>query len=240
MIEIIPAIDLIDGKCVRLQQGDYQQKKVYNENPLEIAKQFEDYGIKRLHMVDLDGAKAKHVVNLRVLEQVASHTSLKIDFGGGIKTDKDISGVFNSGAAMATIGSIAVKDKELFNTWLQKYGSDKIILGADIKDRKIAISGWLDVTGIDLFDFLGEYEAMGVEHVLCTDISKDGMLQGAAIDLYLEIDAQFPNLKLIASGGISNMDEIYHLDDKGIFGVIIGKAFYEGKIKLRDLQKMIE
>ena len=240
MITIIPAIDIIDGKCVRLSQGDYEQKKVYNENPLEVAKMFEDNGITRLHLVDLDGAKAKHVVNARVLDQIATKTKLTIDFGGGIKSDDDLKLVFNCGAEQATVGSVAITNKDLFFKWLQHYGSEKLILGADVKDRKIAVSGWLDVTEVKLNSFLEEYKTKGVSYVLCTDISKDGMLQGTAMDLYKELNEVFPTLKVIASGGITNISEIEELNNMGVYGVIIGKAIYEGRILLKDLKKFIE
>jgi len=240
MITIIPAIDLIDGKCVRLSQGDYEQKKVYNENPLEVAKMFEDSGIQRLHLVDLDGAKAKHVVNARVLDQIATKTNLKIDFGGGIKTNDDLKLVFNCGAIQATVGSVAITNKDLFFSWLQQYGSEKLILGADVKDRKIAVSGWLDVTEVKLNNFLEEYKTKGVSYVLCTDISKDGMLQGTAMDLYKELNEVFPTLKVIASGGITNISEVEELNNMGVYGVIIGKAIYEGRIQLKDLKNFIE
>jgi len=240
MITIIPAIDLIDGKCVRLSQGDYEQKKVYNENPLEVAKMFENSGIQRLHLVDLDGAKAKHVVNARVLDQIATKTNLKIDFGGGIKTNDDLKLVFNCGAIQATVGSVAITNKDLFFSWLQQYGSEKLILGADVKDRKIAVSGWLDVTEVKLNNFLEEYKTKGVSYVLCTDISKDGMLQGTAMDLYKELNEVFPTLKVIASGGITNISEVEELNNMGVYGVIIGKAIYEGRIQLKDLKNFIE
>ena len=239
MITIIPAIDLIDGKCVRLSQGDYEQKKVYNENPLEVAKMFEDNGITRLHLVDLDGAKAKHVVNARVLDQIATKTKLNIDFGGGIKSDDDLKLVFNCGAEQATVGSVAITDKDLFFKWLQYYGSEKLILGADVKDRKIAVSGWLDVTEVKLNSFLEEYKTKGVSYVLCTDISKDGMLQGTAMDLYKELNEVFPTMKIIASGGITNISEIEELNNMGVYGVIIGKAIYEGRILLKDLKRFL-
>ena len=240
MLTIIPAIDLIDGKCVRLSKGDYDQKIVYNENPLEVAKAFQDHGLQRLHLVDLDGAKEKHVVNWKVLEKLASKTELVIDFGGGIKSDQDIDIVFCSGAVLATIGSIAVKNKTLFYTWLEKYGPDKLILGADVNDKKIAVSGWLETTDIDLFEFLEEYMERGVKHVLCTDISKDGMLEGTSVELYKDLMKKFPDLGLIASGGITQMDELYILDEMKVPGAIIGKAIYEGKITLTDLQKFID
>lgn len=237
MIRIVPAIDLIDGKCVRLTQGDYAQKKVYNEDPLEVAKMFEAHGIKHLHLVDLDGARQKHVVNNKVLERIATHTKLAIDFGGGIKTDEDLQLVFKSGAAQATIGSVAITDPALFERWIKKYGAEKIILGADAKDGKIAVSGWMDVTNVDIFDFFAEYLKKQVLYVLCTDISRDGMLQGTALDLYINLVTRFPELKIIASGGVTTADEIDRLNDKGLFAVIIGKAIYEGRITLKELEK---
>lgn len=239
MLTIIPAIDLIDGKCVRLSKGDYAQKKIYNEDPLEVAVQFEDHGLKRLHLVDLDGAKASHVVNWKVLEKIASKTKLVIDFGGGIKSDQDLEIIFESGATIATIGSVAVKNRELFFSWLKKYGAEKIILGADVNDNKIAVTGWLEVTELDVFDFLDDYLTQGVKHVLCTDISKDGMLEGTSLQLYKEIMQRFNNIALIASGGVTNIDELYKLNEIGVAGAIIGKAIYEGRIKLTDLQKFI-
>lgn len=237
MIEIIPAIDLIDGKCVRLSQGDYDAKKVYNEDPLEVAKMFEDAGIRRLHLVDLDGAKAKHIVNYAVLEKIASNTSLVIDFGGGVQSDEDLEIAFNAGAAMVTGGSIAVRDKDLFTGWVKKYGSDKIILGADCKDHKIAVSGWQESTSIDIIPFLDEYMREGVTKVVCTDISKDGMLQGPSIELYKEILSAYPDLYLIASGGVSCMQDILDLETAGLPAVILGKAIYENKITLKELAR---
>ncbi len=237
MIEIIPAIDLIDGKCVRLSQGDYNEKKVYNEDPLEVAKMFEDAGISRLHLVDLDGAKAKHIINQNVLEKIASNTSLIIDFGGGVQSNKDIDLAFNSGASMVTGGSIAVRDKELFIGWLKKYGSEKIILGADCKDHKIAVSGWQESTSLDVITFLGNYKKEGVSKVVCTDISKDGMLQGPSIELYKEILIQYPDLYLIASGGVSCYQDILDLEAAGIPAVILGKAIYENKVTLKELSR---
>ena len=234
-MQIIPAIDIIDGKCVRLTQGDYQQKKVYNENPVEVAKQFEDAGIERLHLVDLDGAKAKHIVNWKVLEKIATATHLKIDFGGGLKTNKDVEIAFNSGALQITGGSIAVKDSETFVDWLNKYGSEKIILGADVKNEQIAISGWQETTTINLFDFLKNYIAKDIRYVICTDISKDGLLQGTSIDLYKKIRTQFPDLQLIASGGVTSMNDIEALINIDCYGAIIGKAIYEGKLSLDEL-----
>jgi len=237
MIRIVPAIDLIDGKCVRLTQGDYAQKKIYNEDPLEVARMFESHGIKHLHLVDLDGARQKHVVNHKVLEQIASHTNLTIDFGGGIKTDEDLKLVFKSGAAQATIGSIAVTDPTLFESWVKTYGAEKIILGADAKDGKIAVSGWMDVTNLDIFDFFAEYQKKQVKYVLCTDISRDGMLQGTALELYINLSNRFPDLHLIASGGVTTVEEIDQLNDNDIFAVIIGKAIYEGRITMKELEK---
>ncbi len=239
MITVIPAIDIIEGKCVRLTRGDYDRKKVYNEDPLEVARMFEHHGLKRLHLVDLDGAKEKHVVNWRVLEKIVSHTSLTIDFGGGIKTDDDIRVVFNSGADIATIGSVAVTEKDIFLSWLQRYGAERLILGADVKDNKVAISGWQEVTDNDLFSFLSGYASLGVKNVLCTDISKDGMLEGTAIDLYSKLRKEFPDLYLIASGGITGISELEKLDESGINGAVIGKAIYEGYILLSDLEKFI-
>ena len=231
MIEIIPAIDIIDGKCVRLSKGDYDSKKIYNENPVEVAKEFEAYGIRRLHVVDLDGAKSKHIVNYRILEQLAGRTSLIIDFGGGIKSDLIIA--FDNGAQMVTVGSIAVKNPQLFEKWLNKYGHEQIILGADVKDNKIAINGWKEESDIMLEDFLNDYTAKGVSKVLCTDISKDGMLEGPSIELYKNIMANHPD-----SGGVSCLDDIYRLNEAGIPAVVFGKAIYEGKIKLKDLSDL--
>jgi phosphoribosylformimino-5-aminoimidazole carboxamide ribotide isomerase len=238
MLTIIPAIDLIDGKCVRLSKGDYAQKKIYNEDPLEVAIQFEDHGLKRLHLVDLDGAKASHVVNWKILEKIASKTKLVIDFGGGIKSDKDLTIVFDCGAKMATIGSVAVKDKELFFNWLDKFGSEKMILGADVNENKIAVSGWSETTDLDIYNFLDEYLNRGVRHVLCTDISKDGMLEGTSMPLYKEIISRFKNIGLIASGGITHIDELHKLNELGVSGAIIGKAIYEGRITLSELKNI--
>ena len=238
MIEIIPAIDIIDAKCVRLSQGDYAQKKIYNENPLEVAKEFEANGIKRLHLVDLDGAKSSRIVNYKVLENIATHTNLTIDFGGGLKSDDDLRIAFESGASMVTGGSIAVKNPPVFLSWLQKYGSEKIILGADVKNENIAVSGWQEGTKLNMFDFLQDYTAKGVSKIICTDINKDGMLQGSNVDLYVKIKQQFPKLFVIASGGISSMNDIYALNDKNIDGVITGKAIYEGKITLQEISKI--
>lgn len=239
MIELIPAIDIIDGKCVRLSQGNYDSKKVYNENPLEVAKEFEAYGIRRLHVVDLDGAASQHVVNYRTLEQIATQTSLIIDFGGGIKTSGDIEIAFDSGAEMITLGSVAVKHPELFDEWLQTYGNEKIILGADVKDNRIAINGWKEESPQELMPFLNQYINKGVTKVLCTDISRDGMLKGPALDLYRSIMEAHPELHLIASGGISGMEDILKLDEAGIPAVVFGKAIYEGRISLKELSRYI-
>lgn len=236
MIELIPAIDVIDGKCVRLSQGDYQSKKVYNENPVEVAKMFEAYGIHRLHVVDLDGAASKHVVNYKVLETLAGQTSLVIDFGGGIKSDEDLHIAFESGAQMVTLGSIAVKEPDTFNRWMEVYGSERIILGADAKDGKIAVNGWLECSRLELMPFLDDYIKKGVAKVLCTDISRDGMLNGPSLELYKQIMEAHPDLHLIASGGISGMKDIEALDEAGIPAVVFGKAFYEGRITLQDLK----
>ncbi|MEL6970962.1 MAG: 1-(5-phosphoribosyl)-5-[(5-phosphoribosylamino)methylideneamino]imidazole-4-carboxamide isomerase [Bacteroidota bacterium] len=234
---IIPAIDIIDGKCVRLTQGDYAQKKVYNEDPLEVAKQFADAGVTRLHLVDLDGAKAKHIVNYKVLERIATRTDLHIDFGGGLKQDEDLRIAFESGAAQVTGGTVAVKNPERFLAWLQRFGAERIILGADVKNGKIAVSGWQEESQEELLPFLERYLAAGVRYVICTDVSKDGLLQGSALELYGEIRERFPDLQLIASGGVTEMDEIEKLQDIGCFGAIVGKAIYEGRLSLKDLIK---
>ncbi|MFD2890666.1 1-(5-phosphoribosyl)-5-[(5-phosphoribosylamino)methylideneamino]imidazole-4-carboxamide isomerase [Flavobacterium chuncheonense] len=238
-MRIIPAIDIIDGKCVRLSKGDYDTKKIYNENPLEVAKEFEAYGIQYLHLVDLDGAKSSRIVNYKVLEQIASKTSLKIDFGGGIKTDEDIRIAFESGAKQITGGSIAVKNPEIFKKWIAQYGSDAIILGADTNNEKIAISGWLEESTEALIPFIQKYQSKGIEYVICTDISKDGMLQGPSFDWYEKILKQIPNIKLIASGGISTYDELPKLAELGCEGTIIGKAIYENRISLKQLENYI-
>ena len=238
-MRIIPAIDIIDGACVRLSKGDYATKKVYNENPLEVAKQFEAHGITHLHLVDLDGAKSKHIVNHKILEQIASQTSLKVDFGGGLKTDDDLRIAFESGASQITGGSIAVKNPDTFKSWLSKFGKDKIILGADAHHRKIAISGWLEESDDDVVEFINSYNKEGVSYVICTDISKDGMLEGPSFDLYDEILKSTPDLKLIASGGISTFDELPKLAAMGCEGTIIGKAIYENRISLKQLENYI-
>jgi phosphoribosylformimino-5-aminoimidazole carboxamide ribotide isomerase len=235
MIEIIPAIDIIDGKCVRLSQGDYAQKKVYNENPLEVAKAFEDVGVRRLHLVDLDGAKAQHIVNYKVLESIATNTSLTIDFGGGLKSDDDLRIAFESGASMVTGGSIAVKNPAVFLSWLEKFGAEKIILGADVKNEKIAVGGWIETTEIELLPFVKSFMGKGVDKVICTDISKDGMLKGPSIDLYRKMLGEMPDLYLIASGGVSSMQDIEQLAEADVPAVITGKAIYEGRIKMDDL-----
>jgi phosphoribosylformimino-5-aminoimidazole carboxamide ribotide isomerase len=238
-MEIIPAIDIIDGKCVRLSQGDYAQKKEYSAQPVEIAKAYEDAGIRRLHLVDLDGAKQKKVVNLPVLEKIAAGTKLLIDFGGGVQSDEDIELVYNAGAQQVTAGSIAVKNPELVEQWLQKYGSEKLILGADVKGEKIAISGWAEESDHDLIPFLQTYRQKGFQYVVCTDVSKDGMLQGPAFALYEKIQNALPDMKVIASGGVSQLADLHVLQDAGVYGVIIGKAIYEGKIELKDLQEFL-
>ena len=238
-MRIIPAIDIIEGKCVRLSKGDYNTKKIYNEDPLEVAKSFEAHGIEYLHLVDLDGAKSSHIVNHKILETIATKTSLKIDFGGGLKTDKDLQIAFESGANQITGGSIAVKNPELFQSWLQKYGNEKIILGADAKDRKIAVSGWLEDSDKEIIPFIQNFEKAGVSYVICTDISKDGMLEGPSFELYREILSETENINLIASGGISTFEELPKLDELGCEGVIIGKAIYENRISLKQLENYI-
>ncbi|SHI38649.1 1-(5-phosphoribosyl)-5-[(5-phosphoribosylamino)methylideneamino]imidazole-4-carboxamide isomerase [Aquimarina spongiae] len=238
-MRIIPAIDIIEGKCVRLSKGDYATKKIYNENPLEVAKMFEDHGIQYLHLVDLDGAKSKHIVNHKVLEQIATKTNLKIDFGGGLKTDEDLRIAFESGANQITGGSIAVKDPDTFTSWLQRFGEDRIILGADAQNEKIAVSGWLEESNKELIPFIKEYREKGITYVICTDISKDGMLQGPSFDLYEKILSETEGVKLIASGGISDFEELPRLAELGSEGTIIGKAIYENKISLTQLENFI-
>ena len=235
MIELIPAIDIIGGQCVRLTKGDYDQKTVYRDSPAEVAKEFEDLGFKRLHVVDLDGAKSKHIVNDAVLKSITTETNLIVDFGGGIKTDEDIEKAFASGASMVTVGSIAVTHPELFMGWLEEYGAERMILGADVRHGKISINGWKEDSEEDLLPFLKKYIDAGVRNVLCTEISKDGTLSGPAIDLYKEIMAAYPELHLIASGGVSSIDDIKALDKAGIPSVVFGKAIYEGKINLNEL-----
>ena len=239
MIEIIPAIDLIDGKCVRLSQGDYTRKIIYNENPLEVAKMFADAGIRRLHLVDLDGAKAHHIVNHKMLEKITSGTDLIVDFGGGLKTDEDLRIAFESGASMVTGGSIAVKNPDIFSAWISKFGGDKIILGADVKEEKIAVGGWLETTELELLPFIKSYTEKGISKVICTDISKDGMLQGPAIELYRKMLLAQPELYLIASGGVSSIRDIELLYEAAIPAVITGKAIYEGRISMKELTQLI-
>ncbi len=244
-MRIIPAIDIIDGKCVRLTKGNYETKKVYNENPLEVAKQFEDAGIEYLHLVDLDGAKAEHIVNYKILEQIAAKTSLKIDFGGGLRSKEDLIIAFNSGARQVTGGSIAVNDSKTFGSWIAKYGGQKIILGADCKDEKIAISGWQKQSKNDVIPFIKAYQKKNIQYVICTDISKDGMLEGPSFDLYKKIIQECSNsnsqqsIKLIASGGITTIDDVIKLQEIGCEGAIIGKALYEFKISLKSLEKFM-
>ena len=235
MIELIPAIDVIDGKCVRLTKGDYDTKKIYNEDPVSVAKEFEAHGIRRLHVVDLDGARSKHIVNDKVLQRIARETNLVIDFGGGIKTDEDVARAFEAGAHMITIGSIAVTDPERSMEWLHKYGPEHIVLGADVRNGRVSINGWKEDSQEELVPFLDRYLSEGMRNVLCTDISKDGMLQGPAIALYREVMEHYPDCHLIASGGVSSMDDIRALEAAGIPAVVFGKAIYEGKIKLEEL-----
>jgi phosphoribosylformimino-5-aminoimidazole carboxamide ribotide isomerase len=239
MIEIIPAIDLIDGKCVRLTQGDYGQKTIYNENPLEVAKEIEGAGIKRLHLVDLDGAKQKKIVNQKVLQTISSNTSLHVDFGGGLQSDEDLKIAFDSGAKQITGGSIAVKNTEMFSGWIKKFGTEKIILGADCKSGMIAISGWQETTEISVFKLIEDYLKQGINYCICTDVAKDGLLQGPSFELYQEIMTKFPTLKLIASGGVTSIEDVEKLNEMGIYGAIIGKAFYEGRIKLEELKRFL-
>jgi len=238
-MDLIPAIDIIDGKCVRLTQGNYDLQTVYPEDPLEIAIKFEDHGITRLHLVDLDGAKAGRIINYAVLEKIATKTKLKIDFGGGIKTDNDIDCIFNYGASIATVGSLAVKNKSLFFEWIKKYGSEKILLGADVKNEIIQISGWLEETEIHLFDFIKENSKAGIKNIFCTDISKDGKMEGPAFDLYARIINEYEGIQLIASGGISSLNDLYQLKKIKCAGAIIGKAIYEQKITLTELKQFM-
>lgn len=238
-MEIIPAIDIIDGKCIRLAQGDFTQKTIYNEDPLEVALQFESIGIKRLHLVDLDGARHGKLINYPILEKLASKTKLKIDYSGGINTNEAIEQVFACGAKIASIGSVAIKNKELFFSWIQQYGADKILLGADVKNEKIAINGWLQTTDVLLFDFIKENIGEGVATIFCTDISKDGLMQGPSIELYKKIKKNFPELNLIGSGGVSNKEDVMLLKEIGCSGIIIGKAIYEGSITMNELKSLI-
>ncbi len=235
MMQLIPAIDIIGGKCVRLSKGDFAQMKVYNEKPLEVAFQFQDAGLQRLHLVDLDGAKSGKVQNWKVLETIAGKTSLEIDFGGGIKTQKDVEIIFNSGALMATVGSIAVKDEPLLSQWLDLFGKDKFLIGADVKEEKIAVAGWQETSDVWIHDFIHKYMEKGVLQFFCTDVSKDGQLEGPSVELYKNLLEKFPSLQLIASGGVSNLNDLDALRQAGCSGVIIGKAIYEGRITLKQL-----
>ncbi|HRU64003.1 MAG TPA: 1-(5-phosphoribosyl)-5-[(5-phosphoribosylamino)methylideneamino]imidazole-4-carboxamide isomerase [Paludibacteraceae bacterium] len=239
MIEIIPAIDIIGGKCVRLSQGDYEQVKIYDENPIEVAKRFVEAGFRRLHLVDLEGAKAQHIVNYRVLEKIKSSTPLIVDFGGGLKTNEDIRIAFECGADMITVGSVAVKNPETFVQWISQYGAEKIILSADVRNNKIAVSGWTENTEIELIPFIHQYFQKGIQKVLCTDIGKDGMLEGTAIELYKKIMKEISSLYLIASGGVSSIHDIENLEEIKVPAVVVGKALYEGKIKLNEFYKYL-
>ncbi len=239
MIEIIPAIDILDGKCVRLSKGEYASKKIYSEKPLEVAKAFEDHGLKRLHVVDLDGAKSNHIVNYHTLYEIASNTSLTIDFGGGIKGDADLHIAFDNGASMVTLGSIAVRNPETLLEWIRYYGADRIILGADVKNQKIAINGWEEESEVELNAFLKHYTENGIKQVLCTDINRDGLLQGPSIELYQKILEEFPGLYLMASGGVSSLDDIYQLEESKVSAVVLGKAIYERKISLKELEQFV-
>lgn len=232
----IPAIDIIEGKCVRLTQGDYAQKKIYNEDPLEVAQAYEAHGLQRLHLVDLDGAKAKQIVNYKVLEKLAANTNLHIDFGGGLKSDEDLRIAFECGARQVTGGTIAVKQPTVFEAWLQRFGPERIILGSDVKDGKVAVSGWQEQSEQELFPFLENYTQKGVQYTICTDVSRDGLLEGSALSLYKDIRTDFPDLQLIASGGITGLEELDELRSIGCFGAIIGKAIYENKISLKELE----
>ena len=234
-MQIIPAIDLIGGKCVRLSQGDYSSKKEYHDDPLEMAKRFEGAGIQRLHLVDLDGAKAKKIVNGEVLQRISAGTSLQVDFGGGIQADEEIEKAFELGAKQVTGGSIAVKNAELFKAWIKTYGTEKIILGADAKDRKIAVGGWEETTSVDLIPFIKDYVGMGISYVICTDVAKDGLLQGPSVELYKDILTEIPEVKLIASGGVSSVKDLEELEKIGVYGTIVGKAYYEGRVTLEEL-----
>ena len=237
-MKIIPAIDIIDGKCVRLSKGNYNSQITYNQNPLEVAKTYEDHGIEFLHLVDLDGAKSNHIINYSILEIIASKTNLKIDFGGGIKTENDVNLAFNSGANQVTCGSVAVKQPEIFCEWILNYGSEKIILGADVRGKYVATDGWINTSNQSIFDFINFYKNKGIETVTCTDISKDGMLEGPSFKLYSKIIDAY-NINLVASGGVSEYDDILKLDDMGCYGIIIGKAIFENKISLKQLENFI-
>ena len=234
---LVPAIDIINGQCVRLTKGDYDTKKVYNESPVEVAKAFEGAGLTHVHVVDLDGARAKHIVNAKVLEQIATQTSLQVDFGGGIKSETDLQTAFDCGASQVTLGSIAVSEPELVLEWLEKFGSEQLILGADAKNRRIATHGWEQDSGLDVIDFIKEYAQKGFKYVLCTDVAKDGMLAGPSLELYYEILEQLPELSLVASGGVTTMDDIYQCAELGCTAAIIGKAIYENKLSLKELER---
>ncbi|TAH25708.1 MAG: 1-(5-phosphoribosyl)-5-[(5-phosphoribosylamino)methylideneamino]imidazole-4-carboxamide isomerase [Cytophagales bacterium] len=239
MIQIIPAIDLIDGKCVRLTQGDFNQKTEYDSSPVEIAKIIEDAGIKKLHVVDLDGAKHKKIINHKTLEAIVKATKLDVDFGGGLQSDQDVQIAFDCGAKQITGGSIAVKNRPLFEQWILRFGPEKIILGADVRNEQIAVSGWQEVSNISVFDFIDSYIQLGLKYIFCTDVAKDGLLQGPSFKLYEKIKNQFPDILLIASGGVTTTSDVEQLNQMGVYGAIIGKAYYEGKIQLLDLQKYI-
>lgn len=234
-MQIIPAIDLIDGKCVRLTQGDYTQKKIYNENPLEVAKMFEDAGLQRLHLVDLDGAKAGKVINWKTLETITSHTSLQVDFGGGVKQKNDVEAILDSGAYLVTVGSIAVKNEELFDEWIDAFGAEKFFLGADVKEEKIAISGWLETTELNVYTFIEKYLHKGIRNIFCTDVSKDGLLQGPSVELYKNILYKFPDILLVASGGVAVKEDLQQLKSIGCSGAIVGKAIYENRVSIKDI-----
>lgn len=238
-MQIIPAIDIIDGKCVRLSQGDYDRQTTYHDQPLEVARRFEAAGLTRLHLVDLDGAKQKAVKNWKVLEEIASQTSLSIDFGGGVNSREDVEKVLSSGAGWVTVGSIAVRDPDELESWFEHFGAEKFMLGADVRDRKIAIHGWLETTALHVIDFIATYVAKGVQQVFCTDVSKDGQLQGPSLELYQEIREQFPSLSFIASGGVSSVDDLERLREIGCSGAIVGKAIYENRITLEQLKELI-
>lgn len=239
-MELIPAIDIIDGKCVRLTKGDFNKKTLYNDNPLEVAKIFEDAGIKRLHIVDLDGANGKPLLNIKTLENISTNTSLIIDFGGGLKTTEAIKDVFNAGASVISLGSVIIKSPDLFSQWVADFGPDKFLPGADVLDKKIKIHGWKENTGIDIFEFIENLLELNIDTIFCTDISKDGMMQGPSIELYKEILQKFPSLQLIASGGISCYEDLFTLQDAGCYGAITGKAFYEGKITTQQIQEFVK
>ncbi len=235
---IVPAIDLIDGKCVRLSKGDYSQCRTYSDSPVDMARRFQDAGLKRLHLVDLDGARSHHIVNLRTLEQIAVHTTLTIDFGGGVKSDADISSAFSAGADMVTVGSLAVTDQELMSEWIGKYGPERLILGADARDGYISVNGWKEDSRLSLNAFINMYRQQGISHILCTDINRDGMLQGPSVGLYKDLLSKFPGIELIASGGVSCDEDLIDLSRAGLFEAIVGKAYYEGRISLDRLSEL--